>query len=34
MKLIICEKNKSAKRIAEILSNKKAKAESYYKIKY
>jgi len=31
MKLIICEKNQSAKRISEILSRKKAKRESYYK---
>jgi len=34
MKLIICEKNKSAKRISEILSNRKAKRESYCNIKY
>ncbi|GAG63047.1 unnamed protein product, partial [marine sediment metagenome] len=31
MKLIVCEKNQSAKRISEILSRKKAKRESYYK---
>jgi len=34
MKLIICEKNQSAKRISEILSRKKAKRESYYKNVY
>ena len=34
MRLIITEKNNSAKRIAEILSGGKAKADAAYKVRF